>query len=384
MTRCAVVVTVTAILASTPVSPAVQREGVFASVKSSNDVAWLAGIAGDELTAANVTPSGFLSSGTRRLAYVRLGVLGTPEAIAAIRRVEATNGATLTPAEVVLVPRWPHAAPHVADYTPTPLITTAAADGTTVGLVLASLLGTTDVFLIRVSSPGRWSRPKLMPQRAPAGFENPTLAWRGNSELLFAFTPRALRAPSRNVTSGGSAPVAASPAPQEWRIVLADVERDADGDGWTDAEEARLGLDPNRRDSDGDGIGDGDDACPNYAAPGMESADEGAQVLKRAIFAVYGISRSRMLIHVREDSRRLQLSGFRGPVIYGVDTKRWQEEHNLGYVFVSWTIASRTADSATVTLTDYEANLSAAGFEVKLKKIANDWVVVEHRELWIS
>lgn len=43
---------------------------------------------------------------------------------------------------------------------------------------------------------------------------------------------------------------------------LADLARDSDGDGLTDIEEARLGLDPHNRDTDGDGVVDGDDVLP--------------------------------------------------------------------------------------------------------------------------
>jgi hypothetical protein len=43
---------------------------------------------------------------------------------------------------------------------------------------------------------------------------------------------------------------------------LALLERDSDGDGLSDLEEARLLLDPASRDSDGDGFGDGDDSLP--------------------------------------------------------------------------------------------------------------------------
>jgi hypothetical protein len=64
---------------------------------------------------------------------------------------------------------------------------------------------------------------------------------------------------------GGASTIGDAIGPQEWRLSLPEIERDSDRDGWSDIEEARLGLDPHNPDSDIDGIPDGSDVCPNYA-----------------------------------------------------------------------------------------------------------------------
>lgn len=52
-------------------------------------------------------------------------------------------------------------------------------------------------------------------------------------------------------------------------VKAGDGERDTDGDGLLDREEAKLGLDPFNRDTDGDGIGDGDEI---FGTTGLDPA----------------------------------------------------------------------------------------------------------------
>ena len=68
----------------------------------------------------------------------------------------------------------------------------------------------------------------------------------------------------------------------------------------------------------------------------------------------FGINRSRSLIHVEPGPKPVQVWGFRGPIMYGVDTARWRETHDLGYVHVSWTGISISATTAVVQVRDYE------------------------------
>ena len=75
------------------------------------------------------------------------------------------------------------------------------------------------------------------------------------------------------------------------------------------------------------------------------------------------------MIHVEPGPKPVQVWGFRGPVVYGVDTARWRETHDLGYVQVSWKVISLSASAAVVQVRDYEARLSAASFTVRLKRI---------------
>jgi hypothetical protein len=110
----------------------------------------------------------------------------------------------------------------------------------------------------------------------------------------------------------------------------------ADGDGWTDIEEERLGLDPRNKDSDGDSIPDGQDICPNFAPKTGEENDEEVQILQKAVLAEYGLSRSRALLLVGPGSRRFQIWGYRGPILFLDDVKKWSTQHPEGGIFVSW------------------------------------------------
>ncbi|MBC6981282.1 hypothetical protein [Caulobacter sp. 17J80-11] len=66
---------------------------------------------------------------------------------------------------------------------------------------------------------------------------------------------------------------------------LAELERDGDADGLTDAAERRLGLDPANPDSDGDGLKDGADPIPAVARkPAGPGGDGLAAAVVKAVF----------------------------------------------------------------------------------------------------
>jgi hypothetical protein len=89
---CAAVLFAAGVVSARPSTPPAQAgSNIFSTIRSSTDVAWLERVAGDDKTAIRLTPPSFLLSGRRRLAYVRLGQLGTQEAVAGILRVEAAR-----------------------------------------------------------------------------------------------------------------------------------------------------------------------------------------------------------------------------------------------------------------------------------------------------
>ena len=128
------------------------------------------------------------------------------------------------------------------------------------------------------------------------------------------------------------------------QIALDDVERDSDGDGWTDLEEARIGTNPHATDSDDDGIPDGQTCARLYTAP--PGADEAAMILQSAIFAAFAMTGSRQLLYVTPQVQRVHLSGYGGPVIFDRPIQRNGEG---GATYVSWKIASgrRTTRSSS-------------------------------------
>ena len=333
-------------------------------VEASTDVAWLQRIASSADAAreaqgrSRIGPPKHL----RTPAYARPGALGTPDALAAIDRVERTLDAQpLTPPTVTL-DRLPAPGRHMSD-TPAALVAKiTASDGTSYGVLPASLLGGHDFFLVSTRTPddaATWSRPKLIAAAAPFVHGDATsLAWTGPRTLTFTVAARTLP------------------------IAIDDVERDSDGDGWTDREEARLRTNPRDRDSDGDGLPDGRDVCPLFARPAVNRSDEATAILQKAIFAAYAVTGSRDLLYVTPGSPRVHVAGYGGPILF--DRAVPKNGNGEGGTWVAWKIARRDATTAIVDLSDWEGLLAAGGVEVRLTKVGGVWVVVSVRTTWIS
>jgi hypothetical protein len=257
---------------------------------------------------------------------------------------------------------WPNVSWHMTDRDMSggPLAIAAPQNGVTYAVVEGTLLGGADYFLIatRTALDGAsWSRPRLIaPAPGRADVDKATLVWRGPRTLL--------------LTSAG----------ETVQIAIDEVERDSDGDGWTDLEEARLGTNPHSPDSDDDGIPDGRDVCPLYAAP--SGTDDSAMIVQAAVFGAFALTGSRELLYVTPQTPRVQLAGYGGPVLY--DRAIPKSGDGNGGTYVSWKIIDKTADAAMVQLTDWEGMLGGAGQEVMLKRIPSRWVVVAVRTSWVS
>jgi hypothetical protein len=97
-----------------PCTVAAARER-FPKIAASTDVAWLETIASSLEAAAELDPPGGLARNAkdaRTEAYARLGELGTPEALAAIHRIEARAKAAERHAEVKPSSVWTHPSWH--------------------------------------------------------------------------------------------------------------------------------------------------------------------------------------------------------------------------------------------------------------------------------
>src|SRR5439155_1323319 len=124
----------------------------------------------------------------------------------------------------------------------------------------------------------------------------------------------------------------------------------SDGDGWTDREEERLGLNPHERDTDGDGIPDGADVCPLYPKADRPPTEE-ETILQKAIFAAFALSGSRQLLYVTAGSMKIHVSGYGGPILFD---RAIPKDGSSGGPYVSWTIATKSSSEALVELTDWE------------------------------
>jgi hypothetical protein len=294
-------------------------------------------------------------------AYARLGDIGTPESLAAVGRIEqAMADVPLTPSTVPLG-MWSSVSWHMRDVDQVPLARVTAPDGVTYAVVVASLLGGVDVFLISTRTPNdprSWSRPKLVgPSARRDGDQSGALVLRGPATLAF----------ERPGT--------------EMQFALDEIERDSDGDGWTDAEEGRIGMNPHAPDSDGDGIADGRDVCPLWPRPSVTSADDNDTILERAVFAAFTLTGSRQMLYVTPSTSRVHIRGYGGPIIFD---RAIPSGGSTGGVYVSWKIRERSASDAVVELSDWEGLLAAGGQDVFLKRIRGRWTVVAVKATWVS
>jgi hypothetical protein len=342
-------------------APPELERGPIASIERSTDVAWLERVTASSALARAASFIG-TSKSLRVAAFARLGAIGTPESLAAIARVEREMAeAPLTPSTAPL-DVWPTLGWHMGDVDMSrePRAIAPPQNGVTYAVVYGSLLGGSDYFLISTRTPldrGSWSRPKLIaPMVRGAKVDKATLDWIGPRTLV--------------LTAAG----------HTVQIAIDEIERDSDGDGWTDLEEGRLGTDPHNPDSDGDGIPDGRDVCPLYPAPAV--ADDSSMVLQTAVFGAFALTGSRELLYVTPQTPRVHLVGYGGPVLF--DRAIPKSGDGNGATFVSWRITSKTATDAVVELTDWEGMLAAGGQDVLLKRIAGRWVVVAVRSTWVS
>jgi hypothetical protein len=332
-------------------------------VQQSTDVKWLEQIASSAASAQEAQRSSPIGMAKllRGAAYARLGDIGTAESLAAVERIEqALAEIPLTPTTVPLGV-WPSVGWHMGDVEQTPLATAAASDGTTYAVVIASLLGGSDFFLISTRTPENpqsWSRPKLLgpPPRRDGG-RAASLTFRGPTTLVL------------NVNGG------------EMQFALEEIERDSDGDGWTDLEEGRIGTNPHASDTDGDGIPDGRDVCPLYAAPGPRASDDSDSILQKAVFAAFALTGSRQMLYVTPSTQRVHFTGYGGPILF--DRAIPRDGASEG-VYVSWKIRDHSATDAVVEVTDWEGLLAAGGQDVFLKKVLGKWTVVAIKPTWVS
>jgi len=341
------------------------NRGPIDDVQRSTDVAWLERVASSGAFARDVqgrSPVG-MAKLLRIAAYARLGDIGTAESLTAVERIERLLAEIPLTPQTVPLDRWTSVGWHVGDVDQRPLASVAAPDGTTYAVVSASLLGGFDFFLVSTRTPGdpqSWSRPKLLAPNPSTGRES-----RRDASLVF-------RGPATLVLQTGGS---------EMQFALEEIERDSDGDGWTDLEEGRIGTNPHAADTDGDGIPDGRDVCPLYPAPRAAAADENETILEKAVFAAFALTGSRQLLYVTPSTPRIHVRGYGGPVIFDRAIPR---DGAGGGVYVSWRLRNRSGSGAAVELTDWEGLLAAGGQDVLLRKTLGKWTVVAVKPTWVS
>lgn len=164
-----------------------RQQWLFSSISASNDVEWLERLVSDETAAESVTPPYFGVHHSRRLAYVRLGEIGSPASIAAIRRIEESAAKWRTIPDSMPTGKWEHAAPHFSGFPYEPLATVQVGERV-FGVIHTPLLGATDFFLVARRN-AVWTRPKLIPGPSVGRIENPALTATSERELTLTFVP---------------------------------------------------------------------------------------------------------------------------------------------------------------------------------------------------
>lgn len=190
----------------------------------------------------------------------------------------------------------------------------------------------------------------------------------------------------------------------EWLKLFPDdqeIRKDTDADGLTDLVEARLGTDPRASDTDQDGWTDGVDACPN-AAPRVLGDRE--KIVAAAVAAQFfendwGVP----AVITVEGVEPFEMSGYPAPLIW-TKTRR---DGSLGSMYgggvntisfapvrrdfnekiaedADWVEISADAKSARTLIRRYSGGLNGEGVEVVLRKVDDEWFVIDLITRYVS
>lgn len=180
----------------------------------------------------------------------------------------------------------------------------------------------------------------------------------------------------------------------------ASIRKDSDGDGLTDLVERRLGINPNNADTDGDGLKDSIDPCPDAAPRTLGDTEKiVAACVEAHFFESDGWYRTPAVIAV-EGVKPFQMSGYPGILLWDV-----AGTHSLHAVYGGGTnqigiMAPRDFDdkgpekpmivystdrmTAETMISRYSGGLNGEGVYVKLKKVGDEWFVVDMQTRFVS
>ncbi|HLK14099.1 MAG TPA: PQQ-binding-like beta-propeller repeat protein [Fimbriimonadaceae bacterium] len=232
-------------------------------------------------------------------------------------------------------------------------------DGRRYGLVESSVLGCyADLYTVEWKD-GRWRHPLFTGFVASAEY-------RGDDAAR-----KKAQAEIREVLNGG------------WIKRFVDKPKlaaDADGDGLTDLEEARLGTDPDKRDSDGDGIDDLHDRDPLFPERALSDDD---LAVRAAFEARYKFTEHPNLFFVDFSGCKPQkLSAQGGYIVPGGKA----ELFGLGPAYVTVTLEPKPAPNGdrTVRISTTYAGLNGTGYKLIVRKFGEHWAVISSNMEWIS
>ncbi len=179
------------------------------------------------------------------------------------------------------------------------------------------------------------------------------------------------------------------------------IRKDSDSDGLSDLVEARLGTDPKKADTDDDGLNDAVDPCPNAAPRPMGDKEKIIATCLETHFIQWGPEAPPALISV-DGMKPFEMYGYGGPLIWSESSTKsgLKASYGAGMNAIGFSPFitdfrkelvndevikfSDDGKSAATLIQRYSGGLNGEGMNVKLKKIGDDWFVVEMTMAYIS
>jgi hypothetical protein len=123
-------------------------------------------------------------------------------------------------------------------------------------------------------------------------------------------------------------------------------------------------------DTDKDGIPD-DPRFDALVCEGHHAAQRGPPIVRRAIFATFGLSGSPYALFVYPDSTAVHIDSNAAPMLYD------QRPKTSRGIRVGWRLVEKEGDRATVEIRDYIGPLAASIRYVPLERKGAEWFVID-------
>lgn len=345
-------------------------------VQSSTDVVWLERLVSD-FEYSDLAYGPYDAYRYRQQAYIRLGQLGTAESLAAIDRIEDKARDSSFHKKQIIEYQFGY---DYSNWRYEIELAVTTLDGKLWAVVRPK--HQYDRFYLTSKDLGatRWTRSIYLPflqdvteMKRLRAVDNNTL------ELQYIYR-KALKSESEAVKSK------VTQREKKVTIKINELFSDSDGDGFPDAEEAYYGMSPNSIDSDGDGLADSVDTCPNYNGfqYAGQDTDEDAQIIQKAIFLFVGLIGWDNISLANNPSRRLQIWGYKGTIIYCNFSKEKFIKYSLEHASLHWSEISYDGDVAKIEVGTVSGPLSGHGWTFILKKISGKWYIIGCDKMWES
>jgi len=186
----------------------------------------------------------------------------------------------------------------------------------------------------------------------------------------------------------------------------ASLRKDTDGDGWTNLVEQRLGTNPAKPDTDGDGLIDSRDKNPLVAPHPLGEVQQVLAAAFEARFRFIGERNVPCLVQLPEGVEPFELSGWDWIIVTqgargespltklvgeGIAAVSfWAPSFDLsggavrGRERTSVILWNQERTEAKLELETYYGGLNATGYDIRLRKSGEHWVVIEATMQWIS